>query len=492
VVAFAAPVLANPFSDVPFSHWAYDAVKQLTEKGIMTGMPDGTFKGDKGVSRYEMAVTLARTLDKMGSLKGKVDATDIKTLEKLTVEFADELALLGVKVTALEDELQTVRDDIAVLKADVAGGHEGACGSCGIKMTGDAKITIDNVKYENDVVAAGLPKDDMFTYYQIGFNFAAPIDEDISTFIRVVNDDVIGNQFDNIEDQRFGIDLAYIDVKKFFELGDIRVGRQFAKLGHSIVLDDKFDAISFCKDIEDLKVMFMFSDEPAGAAKNGFNLKALDLKYAFDEHAAEFYYLQNSFAGAPGMDPVTYGLALDGGLIEKVDYMLEYAKYDPDVVNGVKGTALLGGLAWDFTEKLGVELMYGKGDEEFVPTSIYTHHHLKDMFGRMDAGVLPQGTNLASGSLNGIKDIFVKLGAELTEKTDGCLVYEKAEANDSSAVIANAQEYKRLTLGLDHQYAPNTVFGVRYDTVEYDVDAVNTAQNAGGWNRIRVEMSVKF
>ena len=74
VVAFAAPVLANPFSDVPFSHWAYDAVKKLTDKGIMIGMPDGTFKGEKGVNRYELAVTLARALDKLPSMKGKVDA----------------------------------------------------------------------------------------------------------------------------------------------------------------------------------------------------------------------------------------------------------------------------------------------------------------------------------------------------------------------------------------------------------------------------------
>jgi len=504
VVAFAAPVLANPFSDVPFSHWAYDAVKKLTDKGIMIGMPDGTFKGEKGVNRYELAVTLARALDKLPSMKGKVDATDLRTLEKLTVEFADELALLGVKVTALEDELQAVRDDLAVIKA---GAHdEGGCGGCGgeIKITGDAKVSIGSLKYENDFTNVGAAKDDMSTMYQIGFNFAAPIDKDISTFIRIVNDDLQGQKLDAIENGTFGIDVAFIDVKNFFELGDIRVGRQVVSVGHSIALATKLDAIAFAKDIDELKLALIFSDDPVGVnvPKNGFNSKILDLKYAIGEHDAEFYYVQSSYAGNPGMDPVTYGIALDGGLVEEVDYLIEYSKYDPDVAAGVKGTALLGGVAWDFTDKLAIEILYGKGDEEWMPTGIYYHNRFKDMFGRMDQqagqpgvpghGVTNMAPTPASGSLRGIKDIMVILDSELTEKTDGCLIYEKVEANDSSALIGNADEYKRLTLGLDHQYAPNTAFGIYYDTVEYDVDTVNTAQNNGGWNRIRVEMSVKF
>ena len=515
LVAFAAPVLANPFSDVPFSHWAYDAVKRLTEKGIMTGMPDGTFKGEKGVSRYELAVTLARALEKLP--RGRVDVTDIKTLEKLTVEFADELALLGVKVTALEDELQTVRDDIAVLKADVGGAGCGGCGGGGIAITGDAKISIGSLKYENDVTAAGLAKDDMATMYQIGFNFAAPIDEDISTFVRIVNDDLQGMKFDAIENVTFGIDQAFVDVKNFFELGDVRLGRQFAKVGHSIALDTKVDGVTFCKDIDELKLALVFADLPVAdydgdqandAPKNGFNFKALDLKYAIGEHDAEFYYIQTSFANvtAPnpdvGADPVTYGIALDGGLVEGVDYLIEYSKFDPDITAGVKGSALLGGLAWDFTDKLGIEVVYGKGDEEWMSIPVYYHSRFKDMFGRMDQqagqpgvpghGVTNMAPTPASGSLRGIKDIMVILDSELTEKTDGCLIYEKVEANDSSALIGNADEYKRLTLGLDHQYAPNTAFGIYYDTVEYDVDTVNTAQNNGGWNRIRVEIGVKF
>ncbi|HOD39128.1 MAG TPA: S-layer homology domain-containing protein, partial [Candidatus Wallbacteria bacterium] len=88
---------AGPFSDVPKSHWAYEAVNNLAAKGLLEGYADGKFKGAKAMTRYEMALMVARLIDK------KFGGADFDTLQKLTVEFADELALLGVKVQALEE-----------------------------------------------------------------------------------------------------------------------------------------------------------------------------------------------------------------------------------------------------------------------------------------------------------------------------------------------------------------------------------------------------
>ncbi|MDP7421226.1 MAG: S-layer homology domain-containing protein [bacterium] len=123
LMLFTVPVMAGPYSDVPFSHWAYDAVKKLTSKGIITGMADGTFQGNKNVSRYELAVTIARAIENIGTSGGKASSADINTLERLTVEFADELALLGVKVTALEDGLQSIRSFDERLAALESGKH---------------------------------------------------------------------------------------------------------------------------------------------------------------------------------------------------------------------------------------------------------------------------------------------------------------------------------------------------------------------------------
>ena len=507
LIAFAAPVLANPFADLPFSHWAYDAVKKLTDRGIMTGMPDGTFKGEKKVSRYELAAVLARALDAVGTRRGGIDAADLKTLEKLIIEFADELALLGVKVTALEDELRMVRDDVAAIKGGSgASGCGCAGGAGGVKITGDAVIFTDYLKYENDDTGAGNPKDDQFTFLRLGFNFAADIDDDISTFVRLMNDDIVGNQFENMEGGQFGIDVAYVDVKNFFDFGDVRLGRQYVALGHSLVLNDKLDAIAFSKDIDALKLVFLGADQPlaAPAPKNGFGLKALDLKYAFGDHDAEFFYLQNANVQ---VDPTTWGLSLDGTVTEDITYELEYSKFDPDTAGGVTGTAIMGAVAWDLTDKVGVEVLYGKGDEEWMPTAIHYHRRHKGLFGQMNAGGMNPGMTLATGSLQGVKDIMLKLESELSEKNTGFLVYEKVDANNSDGNTANDNhEYTRLTLGLYHQYAPNTVFGLYYDTVEYDgtgddpwdaPDAgatvpINDFLNGGGWSCLRVEMSVKF
>ena len=46
---------STPYDDVPLDHWAYDAVKTLTEDGVIEGYPDGTFQGDKPITRFEMA-----------------------------------------------------------------------------------------------------------------------------------------------------------------------------------------------------------------------------------------------------------------------------------------------------------------------------------------------------------------------------------------------------------------------------------------------------
>lgn len=55
-----APAQTTGFKDVPPDHWAADALKEVVAKGIMNGFPDGTFRGDQPVTRYELAVTLAR------------------------------------------------------------------------------------------------------------------------------------------------------------------------------------------------------------------------------------------------------------------------------------------------------------------------------------------------------------------------------------------------------------------------------------------------
>lgn len=89
---------ANPFADVDTSSWAYQAVSQLSDQGVVDGYPDGTFKGDKNVSRYELAQIIARLMAKEDSLNDSQKAA----VQKLSAEYADDLQNLGVRVKKLE------------------------------------------------------------------------------------------------------------------------------------------------------------------------------------------------------------------------------------------------------------------------------------------------------------------------------------------------------------------------------------------------------
>ena len=93
----ASAYAANPFSDVPAGHWAYDSINKLAAAGVIDGYGDGTFGGDKLMTRYEMAQIVAKAMAKGANV------------DKLAAEFADELDNLGVRVANLEKKADNVK-----------------------------------------------------------------------------------------------------------------------------------------------------------------------------------------------------------------------------------------------------------------------------------------------------------------------------------------------------------------------------------------------
>ena len=93
----ASAYAANPFSDVPAGHWAYDSVAKLAAAGVVDGYADGAFGGDKLITRYEMAQIVAKAMAKGADC------------DKLAAEFADELDTLGVRVAKLEKGADAVK-----------------------------------------------------------------------------------------------------------------------------------------------------------------------------------------------------------------------------------------------------------------------------------------------------------------------------------------------------------------------------------------------
>ena len=89
---------ANPFTDVSSDDWVYQAVASLSDEGVIDGYPDGTFRGDKHVTRYEIAQIVARLMAKEDTL----NASQKETLAKLSSQYANELKDLGVRIAELE------------------------------------------------------------------------------------------------------------------------------------------------------------------------------------------------------------------------------------------------------------------------------------------------------------------------------------------------------------------------------------------------------
>ncbi|HWR10032.1 S-layer homology domain-containing protein [Sporomusa sp.] len=190
-VAFAVPAFANPFADVPTKHWAYDAVNKLAATGIVSGYGDGTFKGDKTLTRYEMAQIVATAM-------GKVSTVDQKVIvDKLASEFATELNSLGVKVDGIQKQLDNQ-----------------------IKFSGEARVQYDNATED--------------TSYRFRLGATGKINDDTKLNARLTTADEDG--IDKTSLDNFGspsIDRFNIETK----LGavDTVLGKQDLKLGKGLL-----------------------------------------------------------------------------------------------------------------------------------------------------------------------------------------------------------------------------------------------------------------
>lgn len=196
--SMAVPAFANPFSDVPAKHWAYDAVNKLAQAGVVEGYGDGTFRGDKTVTRYEMAQIVANAMTK------SLNADQKATVDQLSKEFATELNTLGVKVDGMQDQIDKM-----------------------VKISGDARVRYTNVEDEGD-------KTDIRTRV----SFDGNINEDVKYNARLS-----GTFQPNENNQTVGIKLDTANVS-FNALGaNATVGRQDVLLGSGIMFDDKMTGL---------------------------------------------------------------------------------------------------------------------------------------------------------------------------------------------------------------------------------------------------------
>lgn len=253
-VAFAVPALAasaNPFSDVPAKHWSYDAVNKLAQAGVVDGYGDGTFKGDKTMTRYEMAQIVAKAMNK------SLNADQQGTVDELSKEFAAELNNLGVKVDSLQEEVDNM-----------------------VKVSGDARVRYFAAEDAGDN-----------TDFRARVNFDGKISDNLKFNARLTS----GNMNYDGGNGDAGINTANVT---FDALGLTNtIGRQDVKLAEGYLFDTQLNAVA--TEIGGLKLVAGNTDSNRiYAAEYGFNALGTDLVadyYKNDTADQEIYGLSTGF-----------------------------------------------------------------------------------------------------------------------------------------------------------------------------------------------------
>lgn len=243
------------FDDVPSSHWAYDTVRKLSDKGLMQGDGTGRFNGDRIISRYEMGQIVANVLSKVDYLKatGNCPATEeLIALEELIVEFADELAFLCVKYDGMASRVADTKREVASLKKEVSGlkyRAENGNRSDNFSFFGDFRLK------HTDAVKTEVGGDNVHTnaYFRLGFR--AKSSENVEAVVRWTSYDYNYGLPGGAIAGANRVDNAYLTISDFLNTrGTFTAGRKYTSNGHYMVLNNYVDAVTYEKQAGKVKL----------------------------------------------------------------------------------------------------------------------------------------------------------------------------------------------------------------------------------------------
>ena len=231
VLGVTTAFAANPFSDVTPDSWAYQAVSQLANAGVINGYPDGTFKGQNNITRYEMAQMVAKAM----ANQDRANAEQQAMINRLADEFSNELNNLGVRVARLEDRVGNV------------------------KVTGDARLRYRDAEHAKSTVDA-----------RARLQFNAKVNDRTDAVVRVTSGSFELGDATNGGNANATIDRAYVN-HKFGEHVSVMAGRFNQVIGGGLAFDGTFDGAQL--NVGNDKIMaqaaygYMVSGDAAGLTK---------------------------------------------------------------------------------------------------------------------------------------------------------------------------------------------------------------------------------
>ena len=231
VLGVTTAFAANPFSDVTPDSWAYQAVSQLANAGIVNGYPDGTFKGQNNITRYEMAQMVAKAM----ANQDRANAEQQAMINRLADEFSNELNNLGVRVARLEDRVGNV------------------------KVTGDARLRYRDAEHAKSKFDARA---------RVQFN--AKVNDRTDAVVRLTSGNFELGNSQNGGNADAQIDRAYVN-HKFGERVSLKAGRFGQVIGGGLMFDGTFDGAQLNVGNDKIQAQaaygYMVSGEAAGLTK---------------------------------------------------------------------------------------------------------------------------------------------------------------------------------------------------------------------------------
>jgi len=443
VVTIAGNALAaSNLADVPATHWAYASVNKLAKAGIIDGLGNGTFNGDKAITRYEMAVIVAKAMDNYN----KADDANKAEIMKLVAEFGQELNKMGLRLTALEKNQQ---------QSPISFGG-----------SADVRYTVKN--YEKDGVGASVNGQ-----YRLRLNVEDKLDEFSTIGFRVVSQ--VGRsgsnypysstwtKFGNTEGQTsdstntIGLDRVYVSTK----FGGIKttVGAQEIKFGATDAVIDsgsysfsgvraegKAGAFNLASNVgrfeltgKTNKVDVVSIEASTKTGNFGYGLGYMTFKDKLGSDYAT-YYADETF-GKYIMANVSYNAA------PKLSFGAEYVKNQADIAAG----ATSGGKDAEIVYAVyGDQKLAKRGDSNWK-VSYYKagKYALTRWTGwdLIDDGKSTLGTAATSAlDTKDTKGYNIKYTYALGKKLSGYLMYEKI--TDDQATSSSDGGYNFYRIGL--------------------------------------------
>ena len=309
VLGVTSAFAANPFSDVTPQDWAYQAVAQLASQGIVNGYPDGTFKGQQNITRYEMAQMVAKALVR----QDRVDAEQNAIINRLANEFSAELNNLGVRVSTLENKVGN------------------------FKFTGDARLRYTG---KNDA------RDSKFDY-RGRVKFEATVNDNTKAVVRLAGSKEFGAE----GAPKAELDRVYVQ-HNFGKYATVAAGRQDLIVGNGLAFDGTFEGVvaTAGKDKLNGSVAFGYLQSGTyGAADKEVSDLTREKNHSFTVYqlnynptakvAVKGFYAAAHESAEGVLNDNAYGASLDLKLGNKVWAGGEYVKTETQGANGEAWTA---------------------------------------------------------------------------------------------------------------------------------------------------------